>query len=273
VVVQQRDLLAFRDGGDEQVGEPDRPHVPAAPQRALNVEGAMPVLVMGGQPFAAFLRSALTRSNSAPVRVAQPSSNSMTPQVATSPASISEPKTAATAGLASRASALASARWQVRQQPLYQAPGVQVRRRGHRLHQTRAGGGLAWREGHRHPNRCGSRSPRPADAHAARPSSPAWLSHDRSSTVFPLPAGADTTVTRAGLPTRSISAGRDTTVGASAPAPPPPRPPDRPQDPRRSSSHDLPLPALVHPVPGRPRYGVRDSVCGHGILPSGADPQ
>jgi hypothetical protein len=52
--VQERDLLAFCDGGDQQVGEPDRPHVPAAPQRALDLEGAVPVLVMGVQPFVAF---------------------------------------------------------------------------------------------------------------------------------------------------------------------------------------------------------------------------
>jgi hypothetical protein len=53
--VQERDLLAFCDGGDQQVGKPGRPHVPAVPQRALDVEGAVPVLVMGGQPFVAFV--------------------------------------------------------------------------------------------------------------------------------------------------------------------------------------------------------------------------
>jgi len=69
-------------------------------------------------------------------------------------------------------------------------------------------------------NRCGSRSPCPADTHAACPSSLSWPSQDRSSTVFPLPAGAATTVTRAGPESRSRSAGRDTTAVATAPGPP-----------------------------------------------------
>src|SRR5262249_15463280 len=43
----------------------------------------------------------------------------------------------------------------------------------------------------------GPRSPRQADPPAARSASPAALIQDRSSTVFPLPAEADTTVTRA----------------------------------------------------------------------------
>jgi hypothetical protein len=47
-------------------------------------------------------------------------------------------------------------------------------------------------------NRRGSRFPRPAATHAARPARPASAIHDRSRTVLPLPAGADTTVTRAG---------------------------------------------------------------------------
>ena len=54
VIVQEHDVLSFCDGGYEQVGKTDRTHVPAAPQDALHIEGAVPVLVMGGQPFVAF---------------------------------------------------------------------------------------------------------------------------------------------------------------------------------------------------------------------------
>jgi hypothetical protein len=49
-------------------------------------------------------------------------------------------------------------------------------------------------------NRCGSRPFRSAGTHAAQSRRPDWLIHDRSSTVFPLPGGADTTVTRADPP-------------------------------------------------------------------------
>ena len=63
-------------------------------------------------------------------------------------------------------------------------------------------------------NRCGSRSARPAATHAARPASPPSAIQDRSSTVLPLPAGADTTVTRAGPPSRPNSPGRATTPPA-----------------------------------------------------------
>ena len=48
----------------------------------------------------------------------------------------------------------------------------------------------------------------------------------RSRTVFPLPAGADTTVTRAGAPSRANSAGRDTTLPAPRPAARPTAVPD-----------------------------------------------
>jgi hypothetical protein len=109
--MEERDLLTFCHGGDEQIGEADRAHVPAAPQCALDIEGAMPVLVMDGEPLVAFFAVA---SNSGPLQVAQPTSNSMTPQVASSPASISGPETAATAGLLILASALTSARWLAR---------------------------------------------------------------------------------------------------------------------------------------------------------------
>jgi hypothetical protein len=50
---------------------------------------------------------------------------------------------------------------------------------------------------------------------------PARLIHDRSSTVLPLPAGADTTVTRACAASRPNSRGRETTPPAPGPAAPP----------------------------------------------------
>jgi hypothetical protein len=67
-------------------------------------------------------------------------------------------------------------------------------------------------------NRCGSRSSRPTGTNAARPARPAWPIQDRSSIVLPLPAGADTTVTRADPPSRSHSPGRETTPPAPGPA-------------------------------------------------------
>src|SRR5262249_1959861 len=70
-------------------------------------------------------------------------------------------------------------------------------------------------------NCCGSRSPRLTVTHAALPAAPAWLIHDRSRTVFPLPGGADTTVTRADVPSRSNSLGRETIPPAPGPATPP----------------------------------------------------
>src|SRR5207245_8256146 len=57
--------------------------------------------------------------------------------------------------------------------------------------------------------------------HAALPAVPAGLIHDRSRTVFPLPGGADTTVTRADAPSRSNSLGRETIPPAPGPATPP----------------------------------------------------
>src|SRR5215472_17464573 len=57
-----------------------------------------------------------------------------------------------------------------------------------------------------------------AATHVARPARPAHLIQDRSSTVFPLPAGADTTLTRVCAPSRPNSRGRDTTPPAPRPA-------------------------------------------------------
>jgi hypothetical protein len=54
VIVQERDLLSFSHGGDQQIGKADCPHMPGAPQHALHLKGAVPVLVVGGQPFVAF---------------------------------------------------------------------------------------------------------------------------------------------------------------------------------------------------------------------------
>ena len=71
------------------------------------------------------------------------------------------------------------------------------------------------------PQRCGSRSPSPAGTHAALPATPAQLIQDRSSTVLPLPGGADTTLTRACAASRPNSRGRPTKPPAPRPAAPP----------------------------------------------------
>src|SRR5262249_19305983 len=64
-------------------------------------------------------------------------------------------------------------------------------------------------------------SPRPAGTHATLPATPDWLIQDRSSTVLPLPGGADTTATRACAASRPNSRGRETTPPAPRPAAPP----------------------------------------------------
>ena len=53
VVVQHGDTFPFGHGGDQQVGDADCPDLPAAPQGALDIEGAPPVFVVGGEPFVA----------------------------------------------------------------------------------------------------------------------------------------------------------------------------------------------------------------------------
>lgn len=55
---------------------------------------------------------------------------------------------------------------------------------------------------------CGSRSSRPTATHPVLSRRPASLIQDCSSTVLPLPAGADTTITRAGPASRPHSPGR-----------------------------------------------------------------
>src|ERR1700733_14512931 len=53
VVVQDGDTFPFGHCRDQQVGQADRPHAPAAPQGSLDVKRAPPVLIMGGQPLIA----------------------------------------------------------------------------------------------------------------------------------------------------------------------------------------------------------------------------
>src|SRR5713226_10027750 len=51
VVMQHGDLFSLGDGGDQQIGEADRPDLPAAPERGLDIERAPPVLILCGEPF------------------------------------------------------------------------------------------------------------------------------------------------------------------------------------------------------------------------------
>jgi hypothetical protein len=55
VEMQERDLLAFGDSRDEQVGKADRPDSAATPQPGLRLKRTMPVLVMSDKPLVAFL--------------------------------------------------------------------------------------------------------------------------------------------------------------------------------------------------------------------------
>ena len=81
-------------------------------------------------------------------------------------------------------------------------------------HQSRPRGRLAQRAQQRHPEPLRSRSCRPTGTHAALSARSASPAHDRSKTVFPLPGGADATVTRADASSRLNSPGRDTTPPA-----------------------------------------------------------
>ena len=81
-------------------------------------------------------------------------------------------------------------------------------------HQSRPRGRLAQRAQQRHPELLRSRSCRPTGTHAALSARSASRAHDRSKTVFPLPGGADATVTRADASSRLNSPGRDTTPPA-----------------------------------------------------------
>ena len=53
VIVQDGDMFSLGHCRDQQVGQADRPHAPAAPQGSLHVKRAPPVLVVGGQPLVA----------------------------------------------------------------------------------------------------------------------------------------------------------------------------------------------------------------------------
>src|SRR5450631_3694422 len=53
VVMEHGDAFPFRDGGDQQVREADRPGMSTTPQRRLYIQGTAPVLVMSGQPLIA----------------------------------------------------------------------------------------------------------------------------------------------------------------------------------------------------------------------------
>jgi hypothetical protein len=53
VVVQDGDAFSFGRCRDQQAGQADRPHVPAAPQGSLDVKRTPPVLIAGGQPLIA----------------------------------------------------------------------------------------------------------------------------------------------------------------------------------------------------------------------------
>jgi hypothetical protein len=89
--------------------------------------------------------------------------------------------------------------------------------------------------------------PRPAGTHAALSATPAQLIQDRSSTVLPLPADADTTVTRACVASRPNSRGRDTTPRVPRPVAPPQQGPLRQRTPwshHRTARPRGPLPAV-----------------------------
>jgi hypothetical protein len=79
-------------------------------------------------------------------------------------------------------------------------------------HRSRPWGRLAQRAQQRHPEPLRSRSCRPTGTHAALSARSASPAHDRSKTVFPLPGGADATVTGADASSRLNSPGRDTTL-------------------------------------------------------------
>jgi len=103
---------------------------------------------------------------------------------------------------------------QALEQPLYQRPPVQVRRRRHRPHQFRPRAGRPQGADHRQPEPLRNLLIPPGRHPRGRPARSAPAIPDRSSTVFPLPAAPGTTCTRAGPPSRSNSAGRDTTPPA-----------------------------------------------------------
>ena len=65
-------------------------------------------------------------------------------------------------------------------------------------------------------NRCGSRSSPCTGTHAAHAARPLSAIQERTRSVFPLPGGADTSVTRPAAPSSSKSPGRETTPARTA---------------------------------------------------------
>jgi hypothetical protein len=51
VIVHHSDPRSLSDRGNQQVRQPDRPHLPGAPQRSLDIQRTPPVLVMSPQPL------------------------------------------------------------------------------------------------------------------------------------------------------------------------------------------------------------------------------
>src|SRR5215471_16470632 len=51
--MQHGDTFPLGHGGDQEIREADCPDLPAAPQRALDIEGAPPIFIVGGEPFVA----------------------------------------------------------------------------------------------------------------------------------------------------------------------------------------------------------------------------
>jgi hypothetical protein len=114
-------------------------------------------------------------------------------------------------------------------------------------------------------NHCGSCSPRPTATHATRPARPGSPIQDRSSTVFPLPGGADSTVTRADAPSRSNSLGRGTTPPRPGRAARPVTSSGPSAGPTARSSHD-PSPRIEFAIHSRPVSPFRSHEPGHPIV-------
>ncbi len=103
-------------------------------------------------------------------------------------------------------------RGQMLQQPLHHRPAVQVRAADNGPNQHRPRHGRAQRVDYRDPKPLRLPLLTRRATHAASSASPRWT-HDRCKTIFPLPAGADISVIRAGTrqPLRPVEreSGRD----------------------------------------------------------------
>ncbi len=51
--MQHGDLFSLGHSGDQQIAEANRPDLPAAPERGLDIKRSPPVLIKGGEPFVA----------------------------------------------------------------------------------------------------------------------------------------------------------------------------------------------------------------------------